>query len=448
MDIDWQLLNRVQFTEADQVRAITLQHNLNKVVMKHRKEAVHEHTFNCKVKDFVATNQENSGRCWIFAGLNLMRSCMARKYHLPDTFELSQPFVFFFDRLEKSNLFLQLVIDTSHLDLLCRRVTAIFNEPVSDGGHWNMFVALVEKYGIVAKTDYGESWSSSNSYQMNYILDNVLITTAHKMRACESVERKYQLKSICMIRVYRLLCNCMGNPPRRIRAKLFPKRQNDSVPCELNPQSKCVSSEGVILHLSPELFYKRVCSVDLRRFKLLVDDPRFEPNTFYSVEYQENVVGFKSSHLTVGMPVIFRLIVESLIRDVPVWFSCDMSRFVNHTSGTMDLNEWTYDKAVQVNMSELNKADRIKTRISGPSHAMLITGCNVEGGHVTRFRIENSWGKESANCGFFSATSQWLIENAFHFVFHDKVLALLGMLSAFERPKIVLPYYDPMGMVA
>ena len=96
MDIDWQLLNRVQFTEADQVRAITLQHNLNKVVMKHRKEAVHEHTFNCKVKDFVATNQENSGRCWIFAGLNLMRSCMARKYHLPDTFELSQPFVFFF----------------------------------------------------------------------------------------------------------------------------------------------------------------------------------------------------------------------------------------------------------------------------------------------------------------------------------------------------------------
>ena len=85
---------------------------------------------------------------------------------------------------------------------------------------------------------------------------------------------------------------------------------------------------------------------------------------------------------------------------------------------------------------------------SGPSHAMLITGCNIEGGYVNRFRIENSWGKDSANCGFFSATSPWLVENAFHFVFHDKILALLGMLPGFERPKIMLPYHDPMGMVA
>ena len=129
--------------------------------------------FSDRVKTKGITDQKSSGRCWLFTGLNVLRAAMIEKYDL-GSFSFSQNYVFFYDQLEKSNLFLQGVIDTKDLPFEDRQVDWLFSNPIGDGGQFTGVSDLILKYGLVPSEAMPETYSSNNTSQMSAQIKNVL----------------------------------------------------------------------------------------------------------------------------------------------------------------------------------------------------------------------------------------------------------------------------------
>jgi bleomycin hydrolase len=395
-----------------------------------------ENSFSCKLDDWSVTNQKRSGRCWIFAGTNLLRVGAMKKMNLKD-FEFSQSYVFFWDKIERANYFLESIIDTAGRPDGDRTVDFLLDNVLGDGGQWNMFVSVVKKHGLVPKTVMPESQSSSNSSKMNNILKTKLREGAKRLRDMHgngaSIAELRNAKHEILTVIYRILSIHMGTPPGRFN---WQWRDKDNK----------FHRDG---WLTPQEFAKKYVTLNLDDYVCLVHDPR--PGSpfgrTFTVAYLGNVVGGESvKYLNVDINVMKKIAMRTLLDGRPVWFGCDCSKQMDRDLGLWDSRLFDYEGVYGTSFA-LNKADRLIYHQSRMNHAMLFTGVDVVDNQPRRWRVENSWSDESGKKGFFIMDDSWFDEFMFE-IAADKSSLPDDLQKALTIKPIVLPPWDPMGSLA
>ena len=395
-----------------------------------------DHTFSTVLDDWKVTSQGQSGRCWAFAGLNLLRVGAMKKMNIKE-FEFSQTYVLFWDKLERANYFLQAIIETAAQPLDDRTVSFLLDKPLEDGGQWTMFVALVKKHGLVPKAAMPETQSSSATRRMNQILLSILRQGARDLRAAHArgaSEGDLQAaKQQVLADVYNILAIHLGTPP-------------ETVHWQWRDRNKEFQREEP---MTPQEFAAKYVTLPLDEYVCLVHDPRPDnpPNRTYTVQYLGNVVGGdRVIYLNVDIDLMKRITRETIEDGEPVWFGCDVGKMMHRQLGLWDANLYELDALYGVEFA-LDKADRLLYHDTLMTHAMLFTGVDVIDGGVRRWRVENSWGEKNGVRGFFTMNDNWFAEHVFEIAAHRDRLPE-ELRPALELEPIVLPAWDPMGALA
>jgi bleomycin hydrolase len=393
-----------------------------------------DHSLSTQLDDWKVTNQERSGRCWLFAGLNLLRVGVMRETGLKD-FEFSQNYAMFWDKLERANYFLEAIIETAGRDLDDRTVAFLLETVAGDGGQWNMFAALVAKHGLVPKGYMPETQSSSNTGRMNSILRYQLRQGARTVRAAmaDGLEAARAAKAEVLQVVHRVLCIHLGTPPER-----FDWQWTD--------KDKKFHRDGV---LTPQEFAAKYVDLPVSDYVCLVNDPR--PSSplgrTFTVEFLGNVIGGPPvTYLNVDVQVIKDVAASAIQGGEPVWFGCDVSQMMSNDYAFWDAELYDLPSVYDASFG-LDKAARLAYHESAMTHAMLFTGVDVLDGATRRWRVENSWGADRGKDGFYTMNDSWFGQYVFEIAARKSALPA-ELQSALEAEPIVLPAWDPMGALA
>ncbi|TGZ84557.1 peptidase C1B, bleomycin hydrolase [Ascodesmis nigricans] len=418
-----------------------------------------QHIFNHKLEleGSPVTNQRQSGRCWLFASTNVFRVGMMKKYKLSG-FEFSQNYLFFWDKLEKANFFLEQIIDTVDEPLDGRLVQSLLAGPVGDGGQWDMVVNLVEKYGLVPKTVYPDSYNATASRNINWLITAKLREAALKVAKSADSEtekpteapagdvRKYKLK--VMQDIYGILALSLGAPPKPEDkfTWTYVDKDNKVHNLQTTPLAFYKDNIGAVSFVeSPKLgLYPKGGVGD--RFSL-VNDPRNPYMRLMTVERLGNVHGARGiQYVNVDMTTLKNAVIAMIKAHIPVFFGCDVGKFSTSAKGIMDTKLFDYELGFNVTLN-LDKAQRLQTGESAMTHAMVLSGVHIVDGKPTRWRVENSWGDQSGEKGYMMMTDAWMDEYCYQAVvephFVDKEVH-----EVLKQEPIVLPLWDPMGALA
>jgi bleomycin hydrolase len=396
-----------------------------------------DHTYSHVIKTGKATAQGQTGRCWTFAGLNTLRIYAMKRLNLEE-FELSQPYIMFWDKLEKANYFLENIIETREEPLDGRLVMWLLANIVPDAGQWDMFVNLVEKYGVLPKKFMPESKSSMASREMNSSLIAKLRECARNLRVAHkggaSVEELREAKVEMLSGIYRMLRIHLGAPPENFHWK-WGDRDN------------VFHRRGEI---TPREFFEEYVSFDFDSMVCLINAPtRDKPfNRIYTVQYLGNVVGGHSvRYLNVPIGVMKRAAMEMVRDERPVWFGADAGKASHSELGVFDTEIYDYKSAYGMDFG-LDKGERLDYGQSRMTHAMVFTGVDIgEDGSPCRWRVENSWGEEPGDKGFYTMSDGWFSEYTYE-VMANRAYLSEDLLRALETEPIVLKPWDPMGALA
>ena len=387
-------------------------------------------------KDKVS-DQKASGRCWMFAALNTFRHKMIAGFQLED-FELSQAHTFFWDKYEKSNWFLEQVIATADQELTSRKVKFLLDTPQQDGGQWDMVVALFEKYGVVPKSVYPESISSSNSRELNQILNKLLRQDAQILRelvaeGANSAELQAKKEELLQ-EVFNFLAMNLGLPPRQFD---FSYRDKDN---------HFHSESG----LTPLTFYQKYVDLKLDDYVSIINAPTADKpyGRSYTVEMLGNVVGSKPvRYLNVEMGRLKELAISQMQAGETVWFGSDVGQSSNRKAGVMAEGMHDFTASMDIRLTQ-DKAGRLDYSESLMTHAMVLTGVDLdENGKAKKWKVENSWGEKVGNKGYFVASDAWMDEYTYQIVVRKEFLTA-AELAAYEAEPLVLAPWDPMGALA
>ena len=387
-------------------------------------------------KDKVS-NQKASGRCWMFAALNTFRHKMIAGFQLEE-FELSQAHTFFWDKYEKSNWFLEQVLATADQELTSRKVKFLLDTPQQDGGQWDMVVALFEKYGVVPKSVYPESISSSNSRELNQYLNKLLRQDAQILRdlvtsgadAAAAQAKKEEL----LQEIFNFLAMTLGLPPRTFD---FAYRDKDN---------NFHSESG----LTPQAFYKKYVDIKLDDYVSIINAPTVDKpyGKSYTVEMLGNVVGARDvRYLNVDMNRLKELAIAQMQAGETVWFGSDVGQSSNRKAGVMVNDMYDFTSSMDIELIQ-DKAGRLDYSESLMTHAMVLTGVDLdENGKSTKWKVENSWGDKVGTDGYFVASDAWMDEYTYQIVVRKELLTAEEQ-AAYEAEPIVLAPWDPMGALA
>ena len=387
-------------------------------------------------KDKVS-DQKASGRCWMFAALNTFRHKMIAGFQLED-FELSQAHTFFWDKYEKSNWFLEQVLATADQELTSRKVKFLLDTPQQDGGQWDMVVALFEKYGVVPKSVYPESISSSNSRELNQILNKLLRQDAQILRelrekGAESSELQAKKEELLQ-EVFNFLAMNLGLPPRQFD---FSYRDKDN---------HFHSESG----LTPLTFYQKYVDLKLDDYVSIINAPTADKpyGRSYTVEMLGNVVGSKPvRYLNVEMDRLKELAIAQMKAGETVLFGSDVGQSSNRKAGVMAEGMHDFTASMDIRLTQ-DKAGRLDYSESLMTHAMVLTGVDLdENGKAKKWKVENSWGEKVGNKGYFVASDAWMDEYTYQIVVRKEFLTA-AELAAYEAEPLVLAPWDPMGALA
>ncbi|WP_163510450.1 aminopeptidase C [Fodinicola acaciae] len=382
--------------------------------------------------DWKVTNQGKSGRCWMFAGLNLLRVGAAAKLGVKD-FEFSQAYVQWWDKLERANYFLEAIIETADRDVDDRTVAHLLSSPIDDGGQWHMFAALVRKYGLVPKVAMPETDSAAATGAMNGILRKVLREGARALRALPDEPARRERKEEILKVVHRVLSIHLGTPPRTF---LWQWKDDDKV----------FHRDG---WLTPAEFADTYVQLPLDDYVCLVHDPRpsSPAGRLFTVQYLGNIVEAPPVvYVNTEIDVLRKLAMDSLVGGEPVWFGCDVGQQMSTELGMWDVRLYDYESVYDTDFG-LGKADRLLHHESQMTHAMLFTGVDVVDGAPRRWRVENSWGEDKGNDGFWTMNDSWFGEYVFVIAARRSALPA-NLTAALDTDPIVLPAWDPMGALA
>ena len=413
-------------------------HNGIHASLETRKSAV-ENTpvFSLDLTKDKVTNQKASGRCWMFAALNTFRHKMISSFQLED-FELSQAHTFFWDKYEKSNWFLEQVIATADQELTSRKVAFLLQTPQQDGGQWDMVVSLFEKYGVVPKSVYPESISSSNSRELNTYLNKLLRQDAQILRDLihsgadsEAVASK---KQALLQEIFNFLAMSLGLPPREFD---FSYRDKDN---------QFHSESG----LTPQSFYKKYVDLQLDDYVSIINAPTTDKpyGNSYTVDMLGNVVGSRPvRYLNVPMDRLKELAIAQMKAGETVWFGSDVGQVSNRKAGILATDVYDFEAGMDIHLTQ-DKAGRLDYAESLMTHAMVLTGVDLdEAGQSRKWKVENSWGDKVGTDGYFVASDAWMDEYTYQIVVRKEFLTA-DELAAYEAEPIVLAPWDPMGALA
>lgn len=397
-------------------------------------------SFDIEVKQGERTNQKHSGRCWMFASLNTFRYRIIKTYNL-STFELSQAYPLFWDKMEKSNWFLENILDTLNEPLNGRLVSFLLTDPIGDGGQWDMFKSLVKKYGVVPKEAMPETENSSNTHDMDKYLTRYLRGAAKRLRetheAGESEETLREMKKEMMSEVYALLVTCLGEPPARFEVRLCDK------------DDKLVAAGTY----TPQQFFDEFVDMNLDDYISLISAPTADKpfNHTYTVSRLGNVIedgGVR--YINLEPKELKRVAIAQLKDNLPVWFGCDVDQSYLRDEGIMDTRALDIDALFGFPVEgALNKAERLDYGESLMTHAMVLEGVNLDqNDKPTLWKVENSWGKDHGRDGFDTISDSWFDEYVYQVVVDKKYLTEEQKhIFETETPTVLEPW-DPMGSLA
>ena len=383
--------------------------------------------FSHRVKTQGITDQKSSGRCWLFTGLNVLRAKMIDKYNLPG-FEFSQNYNSFYDLLEKSNLFLQAIIDTKELPLEDRKVDWLLKNAIGDGGQFTGVSNLIMKYGVVPKEVMPETYQSDNTSQMGMILKWKLCEYALNLRSMKTAQA-IKAKEGMLTEIYRILVECLGVPPTEFEWTRYDK------------EGKAVS----IKKYTPKSFYQEFIGQDLENnYIMVMNDPSREYNKVYEIEYDRHVYdGENWLYLNLPIEKVKELAIASIKDNTAMYFSCDVGKYMDRKKGTLDLNNMDYASLFRTQFP-MDKKQRIQTFSSGSSHAMTLIAVDLdEAGRPKKWMVENSWGASSGYQGNLIMTDEWFDNYMFRVVVEKKYVPA-DIMKLLEQKPILLPSWDPM----
>ena len=383
--------------------------------------------FSHRVKTKGITDQKSSGRCWLFTGLNVLRAKMIEKYNLPG-FEFSQNYNSFYDLLEKSNLFLQAIIDTKELPMEDRKVDWLLKNAIGDGGQFTGVSNLIMKYGAVPKEVMPETYQSDNTSQMGMILKWKLREYALHLRGMKTA-KAMEAKEGMLTEIYRILVECLGVPPTEFEWTRYDK------------EGKAVSTKKY----TPKSFYQEFIGEDLENnYIMVMNDPSREYNKVYEIEYDRHVYdGENWVYLNLPIEKVKELAIASIKDNTAMYFSCDVGKFIDRNKGTLDINNMDYASLFRTQFP-MDKKQRIQTFSSGSSHAMTLIAVDLdEAGNPKKWMVENSWGASSGYQGNLIMTDEWFDNYMFRVVVEKKYVPA-DVMKLLEQKPILLPSWDPM----
>ncbi|XP_066455685.1 bleomycin hydrolase [Eleutherodactylus coqui] len=403
---------------------------------------VFQHTIPAEGKP--VSNQKNSGRCWIFSCLNVMRLPFVKKFNLEE-FEFSQSYLFFWDKVERCNYFLNAFVETARQKepIDGRLMQFLLSNPSNDGGQWDMLVNLIGKYGVIPKKCFPESHTSEATRRMNDILNHKMREYCLRLRNmvssdCTKDEISTELDTM-IEEVYRVVSICVGSPP-------------ETFTWEFRDKEKTYHKIGP---LTPQEFYKEHVKpiYNVEDKICLVNDPRPQ-NPFgklYTVQYLGNMTeGRKTLYNNQSIEVLKKLAAASIKDGEAVWFGCDVGKHFQGKLGINDMNVFDHELVFGISVKNLNKSERLIFGDSMMTHAMALTAVTEKDGHegeYEKWRVENSWGDDRGNKGYLIMTDEWFSEYVYEVVV-DKKHVPEEVLELLKQDPVVLPAWDPMGALA
>lgn len=382
--------------------------------------------FSHKVISHGITDQQQSGRCWLFTGLNVLRAQMMAKYNLTEM-EFSQNYCFFYDQLEKANLFLQGIIDTRQKPMDDKMVEWLFRNPLSDGGQFTGVSDIIEKYGVVPAAVMPETFSSENTSQISRLVGLKLKEFGLQLREEAAKGAKpaalEQKKTEMLSTVYRMLALAFGRPVEKFSWTM----------------------NGVTKEYTPQSFYKEFLGNDLtNNYVMVMNDPSREFYKCYEIDYDRHVYDGKNwTYVNLPIEDIKQMAIASIKDSTMMYFSCDVGKFLDSKRGTLDVNNFDYESLMGTTFG-MDKKQRIQTFASGSSHAMTLMAVDLDAdGKPKKWMVENSWGAQSGYKGHLIMTDEWFNEYMFRVVVEKKYVPA-KVLDVLKQKPVRLPAWDPM----
>lgn len=392
--------------------------------------------FNTYFSDLVLSkgisNQKSSGRCWLFTGLNVMRAKMIEKYGL-GAFQFSQVYPFFWDQLEKSNLFLQGIIDTREKPLDDKMVEWLLKNPLSDGGQFTGIADIIGKYGLVPQEIMPETSNSENTSRMADLIKQKLRENALELRDMAAKKAKTadleNKKTEMLGTIYRMLVLNLGEPPISFEWTLT------------NAQGKPLNTK----QYTPKSFYDEYVGEDLtNNYIMLMNDPSREYYKLYEIDFDRHRYdGNNWTYVNLPIEDIKEMAIKSIKDSTMMYFSCDVGKFLNSGKGLLDVNNYDYESLFGTKFG-MDKKQRIQTFASGSSHAMTLMAVDLDNnGKPKKWMVENSWGADNGYKGHLIMTDEWFNEYMFRLVV-EKKYAPEKVLNILKQKPVRLPAWDPM----
>lgn len=405
-----------------------MNNDINDLVLDHESVRTHEDLFNVTIDSRGITNQKSSGRCWLFASLNLLRPAMLKKYKLND-FEFSQNYLAFWDKMEKANMFLEAVIELRDRDLYDRELQMILKRPFGDGGWWFYTAELIEKYGCVPKSAMPETQSSSNTRMMNHVITRKLRQSAVSLREMygsgSTLEELRATKDDKLVDIYKMLTLNLGTPPEDF---IWRYEDKDTVVSE--PK-----------RYTPREFYAEIVGIDLKEYVPLTDHPSKPKFKMYRCRLSRNMYD-KTDGPFINLPIdsLKAYALKMLLDSQAVVFACDVGKQNAGKLGVLSEGIYDYESIYDTDL-DIDKSERFLYFDTYPNHMMLFVACDTADGRVGKWKVENSWGTERGDGGFWTMYDEWFDEYLFEIIVDKKMLSE-DLLRILDTEPIELPAWD------
>ena len=415
------------------MRNIMVNQSPAKLAMNYENATKFDSHFSNRVVSKAVTDQKSSGRCWMFTGMNVMRNKAIRQHNLPADFQFSQAYTFFYDQLEKSNLFLQAIIDTYKKPMTDQEVEWLFKNPIGDGGQFTGIANLVEKYGLVPSDVMPETYNTNNTSSISNLLSLKLREFGLELRDMAAQkgmtsDKLNSRKTEMLGTIYRMLALTMGEPPTEFDWTLR------------NAKGEVVSTE----HYTPMSFYEKYAKQDFSKFYMVMNDPTREYYKVYEIQYDRHVYdGQNWRYINLPMNEIAPMCIASIKDSTMMYFSCDVGKFLDRDKGFMDPNNFDYGSLMGTTFG-MDKKQRVSTFASGSSHAMTLCAVDLDkNGNPLKWMVENSWGPNYGYQGNLIMTNDWFNEYMFRVVLEEKYIPA-NIRALLNQKPIMLPAWDPM----
>ncbi len=387
-------------------------------------------TFSIELDTGKVTNQKHSGRCWEFSMLNTLRHAFAKKYHVKD-FQLSQNYLFFWDKIERANIFYQNIERTAQKPINDREVEFFLDTPGQDGGQWAMAAGLIEKYGLMPASAMPESYNTNKTNEFAEVMDKKLRKDAlaiRKLVANGATKEKIEASENEMLaEVYRITAYSFGEPPKKFDL-------------EYRDDNKKYHREA---KLTAKEFYKKYFDKNFDNYVVVTNSPDKPLNRLYSLPCENNILkGRTVEFLNVGMKLLADLSIQQLKDGETVWFGNDVLQQLDRQTGFLDSNLYRTEELFSIN-TKMTKAERLLTGESQVSHAMTLTGVDLIDKQPTKWKVENSWGDKIGKDGYFVMSQDWFENFVYEVVVYKKYLSK-ELQEILKQPAEELPVWDPL----